>query len=63
MTSNLKRTRSGASNRGTRARYICFDCGRATGSTMLVLREMGPEADPYTGKALVCRTGTGCHKP
>jgi hypothetical protein len=58
----IKRTRSGISNSGARAKYVCFDCGEVTGSTMSVYRLMGPNGDQYEGVALVHRAGSGCHK-
>lgn len=43
-------------------KVVCFDCGEATGSAMLVKRQMGPVGDTYEGVAYVHRTNTGCHK-
>lgn len=62
MNSNIKRTRSGSSNSGTRARFVCFDCGETTAAVMEVYRMMGPVGQEYRSTAFVHRTGTGCNK-
>ncbi len=59
--SNFKATRSSASGY-TLARFACFDCERTTAATMQVYRMMGFADDQYRSIAVVCRTGTGCHK-
>lgn len=55
-TTNIKRTRNGNSNRGTRPIVECFDCGEYSSQGGMVLVRRG------TIVTFVHRAGTKCHK-